>query len=201
MAKRGAKAKAYVKRVGISGFLRRGKIALAFLGQAFYSVARYGGNMEVLVPRLKANYLGVQTTGNFSFESMKPQVEGYVTAMGDDWFKRKITGHYRRIGGKHILPIASEVVIALDALRCSGVQGGGGGPVAAGIGNVDFVDALACYQDSISGYDPRLYGSPDNYDFDRRFKDQFIITTVADGLSWLASKAGLNKYLPKGLNA
>lgn len=198
---RGRKVGAFARKKGIGGLARSMRLGVAFLGTAVNRFARMGLNTkaaEETIVRYSGIRLGLGGPPGFELSAVQPQAEGFVTALADDFVKRRYTGHYRRMSGKHILPNLAEGAVVLDSIWCGEAEGT---PSAGGDGNflpteVDWVSALDCYQDSVSGYSP----DAGTYDFDRRFKKQFTITTVADAISWLAGRTGINAKLPKGVN-
>jgi len=205
MRRAGGVAVAHIKRTGVGGLLRKGKWLTVALGHAVSQVRRNGAS-PLAIGNILTRYFGMTSVGaagwTWSFDSMKPHLSGLATFAADDWGKRR-TGHYRRVSRGNMLPVGSEGIVAFLAAQCGSAPGVDFQATGLLPANIDWGRAVECYQDYISGYDPGLIGSdglPGSYDMGRRWKDQAAITYAADGLSWLASKVGVNRYLPKKIN-
>ena len=200
-AKRRKKIKEWAKKVGLGGWMRKAHNWTAYLGMPINRLFREGPSQQAF-EEIVARYSGIQMglvagRPGFDVNRMLPHAEGLITHGLTEALRTKITGHYRKVGQKRLLPITAEIIRAVDALWC----GSEGSPVGAQGAwlppNIDFVASLDCYQDGLMGYSP----DADTFDISRRYTKLMGVEIAADAVSWAMSRFGLNRHLPKGINA
>ena len=117
----GTKAKEYVKRIGLGGWMRR--IRLSADGLAGGLGIALKKDTPPITLREKASqamqrYTAIGFDGAVNLDAAVNNWLGLGTAYFDDWIKRK-TRHYQYIGQKHILPTLGEgapYLFAWDAI-------------------------------------------------------------------------------------
>ena len=143
----GAKARSYVKKIGLGGMMRRARLTADAMGAGVGVFLRPNDpkTLREKASEAMSRYVGVGFDGDIQVDRVFNNALGLGTAFVDDLIKRK-TRHYQSIGQHHILPTLGEgapYLFAWDAVSAEGKTA-----------RERLSDAYDCFVETTDGYVP-----------------------------------------------